>query len=546
MIMDSVRSSARLNLLPLRIAVDREIRLKNSIDSIQWAKSVLKALVPGSLVAISYYLGAQLGSALKASHGPISVFWPPNAILLAAFLVVPRKRWWTLILAVLPAHLLAQLPQGIPLIMSLGWFFGNTGEALLGAYLITTYQDVPELFLHVRGLLVFLAFAVFGAPLITSFLDITVVILTGWGNDFWNLWGTRQLSNMLGELTVVPPIVLFRFYAADWFSSARWTRYVEAIVLAILLVGTCIYELTGAVSPAQQIYLLYVVLTLLSWATLRFGCGGLSISLLMLSIFSGWAVTRGHSLYLATADNVLPLQLFLFAVSLPSMFTAVVLVQQKEMANSLRDSKTQLVNSQEQERSRIARELHDGVGQLLSLVELEIAQLSETYGFELKSRLDGLANQVAEVSQVTREISHGLHPAHLDLLGLSAALRRLCADVARENALPIEFDEANIPEHLDPSVSLAMYRIAQEALHNAAKYSRANRILVRLCVKSGQLWLEVSDDGVGFNKPDTASAGIGLLNMQERMESIGGRLSIRSTQGRGTRVHASVHFRKAA
>jgi two-component system, NarL family, sensor histidine kinase FusK len=543
MIMDFVGGST---ILPLRAALDREIRRTQLGNSIRSAKNVMKIIAPGLLVAISYYLGVQLGSALTPPHGPISAFWPPNAILLAAFLVTPRKRWWILILGVLPAHLLAQLPQGVPLATSVGWFLGNTGEGLLGGYLITELQDVPELFSSVRGLLVFLAFAVLGAPLVTSFLDIGAVILTGWGEHFWHLWATRQLSNMLGELTIVPPIVLFRFRAAEWFSRARWTRYFEGIVLAIFIAGTCVYEITGAVSRDQQIYLLYVVLILLSWATLRFGCAGLSTSLLTLSIVSSWAVIHGHSLYLATEANVIPLQLFLFAVALPSLFTAVVLVQQGETATSLRDSKTQFVNSQEQERSRIARELHDGVGQLLSLVELEITQLSEGFDFELKLKLQELGSQVAEVSQVTREISHGLHPAHLDLLGLSAALRRLCADVGRENAVPVEFQEVNIPEHLDPNVSLSLYRIAQEALHNAAKYSKANRIRIRLRATSGRLSLEVNDDGIGFTKSETASRGIGLLNMRERMESIGGKLSVRSTQGRGTTVHASVSIRNPA
>jgi signal transduction histidine kinase len=543
MVMGFVGARPLARLFPLRTALDPEFGLEKPTDSTRSVTKLLKILVPGLLVAISYYVGVQLGTTLKPPQEPISTFWPPNAILLAAFLIVPRKRWWTLVLATLPAHLLVQLPGGIPITTSFGWFLGNTGEGLLGAYLITEFQDVHTLFDRVSGLIVFLAFGVIGATLVTSFLDIGVVILTGWGQDFWQLWTTRQLSNMLGELTVVPPIILFRFHGAEWFRRARWSKYFEALLLALAIVAVAIYALTKVVSLPSQIYLFYMVLILLSWATLRFEFVGLSISLLALSLILSWAVVHGRAPYLASPENVLPLQVFLFIVAIPSMFTAVVLVQQKETANSLRESKTRLVNSQEQERSRIARELHDGVGQLLSLVEVEIAQLADGHDFELKSKLDDLGNHVAEVSQATREISHGLHPSHLDYLGLSSALRRLCTDVAKENTIPIGFRETNVPEHLDPNVSLSLYRIAQEALHNAAKYSKAERIQVRLRVKAGRLWLEVDDDGIGFDRSEKTSPGIGLLNMRERMESIGGTLSIKSAQGQGTRVHASVRLR---
>jgi signal transduction histidine kinase len=366
------------------------------------------------------------------------------------------------------------------------------------------------------------------------------------GRDFWYVWANRLFSNSLAELTVVPTIVLFHLHGIAGLLKARWTRYLEVLMLALVVLAAAMYAFAPGLSDTRRIYSFYVLLLLLSWATLRFQFAGLSATLLAVSLISSWAVVHGHAMFLASPQNVLPLQIFLFLVALPSMFIAVVLIQQQETADSLRASKLQLVKSQEQERSRIARELHDGIGQLLSLVEIELTQLEDECEIQTRSKLEDLARQVTEISQVTHEISHGLHPSHLEYLGLTAALKRLCADFAKEHVLPVDFHQANVPEHLRSDVSLSFYRIGQEALNNAAKYSRAQRIKVRLRGKSGRLWLEVDDDGIGFTQKDKVSTGMGLVNMQERMESIGGTVSIKSAPGRGTRVCASIPFRDAA
>ena len=124
------------------------------------------------LVAIGYYAGTRIGFLFTPAQTAISAFWPPNAILLAAFLLTPARMWWALLLAVLPAHLLAQLHSGVPVWTVLGWFLGNTGEALLGAACIRRFQkDERALFQSVRGVTIFLLFGVLAAPALTSFLD---------------------------------------------------------------------------------------------------------------------------------------------------------------------------------------------------------------------------------------------------------------------------------------------------------------------------------------------------------------------------------------
>jgi signal transduction histidine kinase len=417
----------------------------------------------------------------------------------------------------------------------------------LGAYLITEVQNVRDSFERVRGFFVFLAFGVLAAPLLTSFVDASVVIFTSVGRGFWYVWTNRLLSNMLAELTVVPAIVVLYIGGTESLLRAGWPKYLEALSLGLVVVSAALYAFAPGLSETSRDYSFYILLLLLSWATLRFRFAGLSLTLLLVSLISSWVVVHGHASFLASPNNVLPLQVSLFMVALPSMFLAVALVQQQETANSLRASRAQLVNSQEQERSRIARELHDGVGQLLALLALELQQLQERSDVETKSKLENLRSQVAEISQTTHEISYALHPSHLEYVGLPVALKRLCTDFSKENVTTIDFDcnEANVPEHLNPGVSLSFYRVAQEALHNSVKYSKAQRIKVRLRAKSGRLWLEINDNGVGFATGDKAS-GMGLMNMRDRMESLGGTLSVKSTPTRGTQIYASIPLRDAA
>jgi len=147
------------------------------------AKAVAQVWLAACLVGIAYYAGTKLGFALTPTGRPISTYWPPNAILLAALLLAPRRIWWILLLAVLPAHLFAQLSIGVPLTTVLGWFVGNSAEALLAAICILAVNNRNPLFASIRGFLIFLAFGVFLAPLVTSFVDAGVVVATDWGRE---------------------------------------------------------------------------------------------------------------------------------------------------------------------------------------------------------------------------------------------------------------------------------------------------------------------------------------------------------------------------
>ncbi|HEX8878981.1 MAG TPA: MASE1 domain-containing protein, partial [Candidatus Acidoferrum sp.] len=235
---------------------------------------VLNTPVIALVVAIGYYLGSQIGFLLTPASTPIATFWPPNAILLAALLLTPARVWWVLVLAVFPAHLVVQLSAHIPLMSSLIWFFGNAGEALLGAMCVRIFKKNRPLFESVHGVIVFLVFGVLVPTVATSFLDAAGVLLTGLGRNYSMLWTTRLSSNIVADLTIVPTIVIFRVNGLAWFRRANLWAYSEAVVLTMstLVVNLLVFGRESAIGSFWAFT--YAPLLLLLWALLRFGSGG--------------------------------------------------------------------------------------------------------------------------------------------------------------------------------------------------------------------------------------------------------------------------------
>ena len=140
-----------------------------------------RPVVGALLTAAAYWLGTQIGLLLTPSQLAVSLMWPPNALLLSALLLTPRRNWPWYVLAVLPVHLLTQVSHGIPLVTSVGWFATNISEALIGAYVLQRLRAPHDLFETFAGVLLFFAVGVAGVIGLTSFLDAAVVVATGMG-----------------------------------------------------------------------------------------------------------------------------------------------------------------------------------------------------------------------------------------------------------------------------------------------------------------------------------------------------------------------------
>jgi signal transduction histidine kinase len=201
-----------------------------------------------------------------------------------------------------------------------------------------------------------------------------------------------------------------------------------------------------------------------------------------------------------------------------------------------RDLGARLLRAQEDERLRIARELHDDICQRMLLLTITL----ESFGRDADTEVVAEAVRGAQdVARSLHDLSHRLHPTRLRLIGLVAALERLCNEVSRAGMV-VGFTDDHVPPALPPDLMLCLFRVAQEGLQNAIKYSHATDVSVRLQGNAHGLTLTIVDNGVGFDVHAAWARGLGLISMQERLEAIGGSLTLHSRPGAGTCLTAVV------
>jgi PAS domain S-box-containing protein len=222
------------------------------------------------------------------------------------------------------------------------------------------------------------------------------------------------------------------------------------------------------------------------------------------------------------------------------------ITERKFAEDALARVNRKLVQIQEEERSRIARDLHDDINQRLALlaVEIETLKLNIPNSFaELSHQLTKIWEGITEVSAEVQSISHQLHPPKLEILGVVASMSGFCREFAERHAVEIDFNSDEISQLVSNEASLCLFRVLQEALHNAARHSGVRQFEVRLGCSSNGLHLTVSDRGAGFDVRSAMNkGGLGLVSMRERVQLVSGTIVIESTPMNGTTVHARVPF----
>jgi signal transduction histidine kinase len=197
----------------------------------------------------------------------------------------------------------------------------------------------------------------------------------------------------------------------------------------------------------------------------------------------------------------------------------------------------QLVRAQEDERRKLSRELHDEIGQAMSAILIELRRLESAAAPSDRQKLASVRGIAETTVGLVRNMALLLRPSMLDDLGLVAALRWQSREVSRRTGLNVQVSVDEIAEDPPEPIRTCLYRVAQEALHNCVRHAHANLVRVEVHNDAGSLCLSVRDDGMGFNP--RLEKGLGLLGMQERVESLGGRLNVESRPGAGTILSAS-------
>jgi signal transduction histidine kinase len=237
---------------------------------------------------------------------------------------------------------------------------------------------------------------------------------------------------------------------------------------------------------------------------------------------------------LRKAGTEFPVEVSLSPIETPegTLITSAIrdISERKRAEEALASVSRRLIQAQEQERARIARELHDDIVQRLALLAIRLEQVQQSspdVHAEIHPRLDELRNQTSEIANDVQSLSHELHSAKLEYLGIAAAMKGFCKEFGERQKVEVDFQTHSLPGALPPDFSLCFFRVVQEALRNAAKHSGARHFEVRLWGTPREIHLTVRDFGTGF---DSATAkegrGLGLISMEERLKLLNGKLSI--------------------
>jgi signal transduction histidine kinase len=541
-------------------------------------RPALAALIVGT----AYYLGAKTGFALTFQPHPVSTLWPPNSILFAALLLSRKRSWWFLLLAAFPAHLLVQLSADIPTTMILCWFVSNCTEALIGASLLRYLTKAEVCFDNTRHVSMFIL-ASFVAPFLSSFLDAAFVMFNQFGvSSYWAVFRMRVSSNILASLTLVPLILIWRHVELFSLRSTTWKRYFEAGLLGTgFLVTGLVSIISRSAGRNTRPALVYLPLPLLLWAAIRFGPRGSSAALVIVTVFEIWGAIHGLGPFATESAemNALSVQLFLILASMPLMFLAA-LIKEREAAqeatsqkeeclrlalNGAQQSSQALIDSQERlkeshhhvrkllgrvidiqesERRRISRELHDDLNQKIATLSLGISRLKRKLPMkdeQLVGELDQLRETANGLTNEVRRLSHQLHPAVLEHLGLVTALQSYIDSFTDEEEIDVQFIAEIGDERISFQTSICLYRVAVEALRNVSRHSGGKSAVISLRRHNDVLELQVSDAGKGFDVDSfKQGGGLGLISIEERLRLVQGSCEIQSTRDGGTTLVARV------
>jgi PAS domain S-box-containing protein len=271
------------------------------------------------------------------------------------------------------------------------------------------------------------------------------------------------------------------------------------------------------------------------------------------------AIWRGRELLGQRKDGtVFPIELAVSESILGTrrIYTGLVrdITERKKVEESLRDAEQaardlsgRLINALEEERSRLARELHDDVTQRLARLAIDLGRLQRaaTSGAEIGELVGGVRDGLLKITEDVHALSYELHPAVLIDLGLDDALKAECDNLSKRLAVPTTLKLRSLPEAIPRDVAIGLFRIAQESLRNAVRHGRPSRVDVLLWGVDGGLQLAVRDDGIGFDPAARRGhPSLGLASMRERARLLGGELDVESQPGHGTTIIAWVPLRE--
>ena len=535
------------------------------------------------LLLAVYFMTAKVGLLMDAVSGFATTVWPPTGIALVALTLFGYRLWPGIALGALFVNLSA----GAAPLVACGMAAGNTLEALLGVYLLRRFAGFTGSLDRVSTVLKFIVLAAGLSTMVSASLGVASAYVGGIipPSEWPRAWLTWWLGDAMGDLVLAPLLFIWRRPAP----RLTIPQLIEAgALLAALLAVTIVVFGAGMAVDWSLPLGRYMVYPVLIWAALRFGQHGAVTTMFLIASLAIVGTTyTGISLHEKLGESLLLLQAFMGIAAGTALILSADVTQRRraeralrraqvdlerrverrtiqlsesnrmlereigkrnQVARSLEDLSTRLLNVQDEERQSLARELHDSTAQILAALSLNLAvagRSRERLDEQGQASLDESIELASRCSQEIRSLSYLLHPPLLSEVGLPAALRWLVDGFSRRSSIEVVLEVAKDFGRLPREMEGALFRVVQECLTNVQRHSRSATASIHLTRDEGKISLVVRDEGRGISPEvltqhgDVTLLGVGILGMRERVRQLGGRLGIDSTE-HGTQVSVEI------
>jgi len=436
------------------------------------------------------------------------------------------------------------LPVGVEVPAMLGAFSCNVALALSAAAGLRRLSQGPPWLDSLAKAWTFLLVCAVGAPALVALVIAGVGWLThdtAGGVSFAMRWG---LANFLGGIALAPILVTWIGEGTGWLRRISARRLAEAVLLAAALLASAYVGFPAA--SAQYPVLACAPIPLMLWAAVRFGPRGAAGAIFVITLMALGAALTGRAPFAASSPEhtIFSLQTFLAVLSAPFLVLAAVVAERRRATTEVQDLSARLLNAQDEERRRIARELHDSTGQNLTAALLNLRGMAESGALHDNERVavEESGRILDEVHAEIRTLSYLLHPPLLDEVGLAPALRWYVDGFIKRSGIAVQLRAGADIGRLERDAEIALFRVVQECLTNVYRHSGSKTAEIHLTRLPEGLLLVVSDAGRGIGGEATIgrsgdTLGVGIAGMRARLNQLDGRLEIHSSPA-GTTVSA--------
>lgn len=499
-----------------------------------------------ALAAFAQFISVELW--VESSRAQL--LWLPGAVLLCALLSLNWRHWPLAVATVGFGALLVLLalsPSWAGLVVGL---FGQLLLVVPVAYALSRVRAKShgETLASYQWLAMFVLLGVIALPALgASWAELVAVRLDTEGHP--GGWFNLALSHCASYVLVVPAYLGLR-EGRSVRTGTPWRSYNLALITLVATVFAIACWVPFHHAPLVRPFLLLLAFSLLVWSLLLFGAAGAFTALLTLSLICMQASNAGL-LPLQDQDGyaaVLGIQIWTIGMALALLSLSAVAEQRAGLRLSLTQAYARLSELtgrmllvQEEERARIARDLHDDINQSVAAISIQISALKKDLDQAPRDRLAEIQDQLLAVSDDIRRLSHDLHPSILRFTSLAASLIALCESHTDPAALRVE---CTIHEDmaLNNEQKLNLFRIAQEAIHNVESHARATTALLSLSRDDKDIVLRIDDDGIGIPEDlrRRLGSGLGMISMEERARSLGGTFLVTRKAGGGSRLEVRL------